>query len=59
MGNRKCKNCSKFPCTRKECDIHNENGCEIFGSTVQREIRETQMKLVRHEGVIWEFERVD
>lgn len=55
MENRKCKNCSHYACTRKECDIHNENGCEEFESTVHREM----LKLVRHDGYIWEFERID
>lgn len=54
MENKKCKNCSLFPCTLKECDIHNEQGCRDFESTVQN-----TMKLIRHEGLIWEFERVD
>lgn len=55
MNDRKCKNCSHYACTRKECDIHNENGCEEFESTVKREM----LKLVRHDGYKWKFERVD
>ena len=54
MENKKCKNCSNFPCERKECDIFSETACEIFESTVQN-----TMKLIRHEGLIWKFERVD
>lgn len=25
---RKCKNCNYFPCSRKECDIKNLEGCK-------------------------------
>lgn len=60
MENKKgCKNCSLFPCTLEECDIHNEQGCRNFKSTVQKELKDMQMKLVRHDGYKWEFERVD
>lgn len=59
MNEKKCKNCSLFPCTLKECDIHNEQGCKDFESTVQKELKDMQMKLVKQEGLIWEFERVD
>lgn len=54
MENKKCKNCTYFPCTKKECDIHNENGCRNFKSTVQN-----TMKLIRHEGLIWEFKHLN
>lgn len=60
MENKKsCRNCSLFPCTLEECDIHNEQGCKDFESTVQKELKDMQMKLVKQDGLIWEFERVD
>ena len=59
MENRKCKNCSKFPCTRKECDIFSEKACEVFESTVQKELKDMQMKLVKQDGYIWKFERIN
>ena len=59
MENRRCRNCSLFPCTRKECDIFSEKACEVFESTVQKELKDMQMKLVKQDGYIWEFERVD
>lgn len=59
MENRKCKNCSHFICARPECDIHNEQGCRDFESTVQKELKDMQMKLVKQDGLIWKFERVD
>lgn len=48
----KCRNCTNYPCTREECDIHNEYGCIEFESTVQKELKEMQMKLVKQEGYI-------
>lgn len=59
MNEKKCKNCSKFPCERKECDIHNEQGCRDFESTVQKELKDIQMKLVKQDGYMWKFERID
>ena len=59
MENKRCKNCALFPCTLEECDIHNEVGCRDFESTVQKELKDMQMKLVKHDGLKWEFERVD
>lgn len=54
----KCRNCTNYPCTREECDIHNEYGCIEFESTVQKELKEMQMKLVKQEGYIWKFEYI-
>jgi len=59
MNEKRCKNCSKFPCTRKECDIFSEKACEVFESTVQKELKDMQMKLVKQDGYKWKFERVD
>lgn len=57
MENKKgCRNCSLYPCTLKECDIHNEQGCRDFESTVQKELKDMQMKLVKQEGKVWKFE---
>lgn len=54
-----CRNCSLFPCTLEECDIHNEQGCRDFESTVQKQLKDIQMKLVKQDGLIWKFERID
>ena len=59
MNEKRCRNCSKFPCTLEECDIHNEQGCRDFESTVQKELKDMQMKLVKQDGYKWEFERGD
>lgn len=52
----KCRNCANYPCTREECNIHNEYSCIEFESTVQKELKDMQMKLVKQEGYIWKFE---
>lgn len=59
MENKKCKNCILYPCLKKECDIHNKQGCRDFESTVQKELKDMTMKLVEQEDLIWKFERVD
>lgn len=59
MNEKICRNCSKFPCERKECDIFSEKACEVFESTVQKELKDMQMKLVKQDGYMWKFERID
>ena len=35
---KSCKNCIHYPCTKKECDIENKNGCNEYKSIIKSAI---------------------
>lgn len=37
-----CRICANFPCTRKECDIDNKQGCYWYKSLVKKESEEIE-----------------
>lgn len=40
-----CRKCKFFVCTKLQCDIKNEKGCNDFESIVTEEIREINKKI--------------
>ncbi len=47
---KRCRDCAYMPCTKEECDIENQNGCNDFESQIA--------KLVKVDGLNYKFEEV-
>ena len=45
MEEKKCRNCTFFPCLHPICNIGNKEGCDNFKSIIQKEIENINKKI--------------